>query len=219
MHPLDGAYVRLDRAEEHLAELKSISADLIKMEREVVLEGIRANMKFGPSVPIPLKYSILVGETIYNLRASLDYLIYQLALLDSGTEQDHTQFPIYDTQNRFRKEVVQQRKAKSCINGINGTHTAAIERLQPYNGVDWTKWLQSLSNPDKHRHLIIIKHDGTVDFRTTPDPGKPRSVEVHLHISQYIAFNDGLPVIDTLEKIALQVADVLAYFKGEFQGV
>jgi len=206
----DGAYVRLERAEEHLAELRSISSDLIKMEREVVLEGIRANMKFGPSAPIPLKYSVLIGETIYNLRASLDYLVYQLALLDSGTEQDRTQFPIYDTQNGFRG------RRRSCLRGINGTHTAAIERLQPYNGVDWTKWLQSLSNPDKHRHLIIPKHDGTVKSTTTPDPAKPTKVEVHLRISQYIAFNEGLPVIDTLEKITLEVANVLASFRGEF---
>lgn len=210
MHPLDGAFIRLDRAEEHLNELKSISADLIKMEREVVLNGIRANMKFGPSVPIPLKYSVLIGEAIYNLRAALDYLVYELALLDSGVAQECTQFPICDTPKGFR------RKPKTWLGGINETHTAAIERLQPYNGVNWTKWLQTISNPDKHRHLSIPKHDGTVEYTTTSDPEEVTSVYVNLYIDQFIAFDDGLPVIDTLEKIKLQVANVLADFKPKF---
>ena len=35
---------------------------------------------------IPETFPILVGEIIYNLRAALDYLIFELSLLDSGNE-------------------------------------------------------------------------------------------------------------------------------------
>lgn len=210
MHPLDGAYIRLDRAEEHIAELKNISASLLKREMEVVLEGIRADFKFGPSVPIPLNYSVLIGETIYNLRAALDYLIYELAILDSGIVQERTQFPIYETINGFRG------RPKTCLGGISEPHTAAIELLQPYNGIDWTKRLQSISNPDKHKYLIVAQPTGTVDFTTSPDPANPAGVEVQLYITPFIAFNDGLPVIDTLENIKLKVSDVLDQFKPEF---
>jgi hypothetical protein len=210
MRALDGAYIRLGRAEEHIAELKDLGVSLLEREMEIVLDGIRANMKFAPSISIPLKYSVLIGETIYNLRAALDYLIYELAILDSGTMQERTQFPIYDTPNGFRG------RPRTCLGGISEVHTTAIELLQPYNGVDWTKRLQSISNPDKHRHLVVAQPTGTVDFTTSPDPANPAGVEVQLYIDPFIAFDDGLPVIDTLEEIKAQVANVLAHFKLEF---
>jgi hypothetical protein len=149
MHALDGAYVRLARVEEHLADLKVTSTALVDAEVKALVEEMRANVKFrpvfslelGPERPVPLKYSVLIGETIYNLRACLDYLVYELAILDSGIEQERTQFPIYENPKDF------ERRPKTCLAGVNAVHTAAIERLQPYNGVNWTKWLQALSNP------------------------------------------------------------------------
>ena len=50
---------------------------------------------------IPAMLGILIGETIYNLRAILDYLVYELAILDSGQIQKGTQFPIEDTESEF----------------------------------------------------------------------------------------------------------------------
>jgi hypothetical protein len=215
--------------------LKTISSEVVNREIEILSKGLRTNLKFdGPSQPItiefepdepiPPRYSLLIGEAIYNLRACLDYIVYELAILDSGTEHKRTQFPIYETQDKFR------RRPPTRLGGVNAIHTTAIERLQPYNGVNWTKWLQAISNPDKHRHLIIAEHGGDVISTTSPNP-TPASgardvfislpgnsgMPVSLEITVFVAFNDGLPVVDTLEKITTGVANVLAYFKAEFE--
>src|SRR5436309_1128025 len=79
---LDDAYLRVDRAQHHMVDL----------EHRLRRFSKRTNLVLSPTVP-PI-CSILIGETIYNQRAALDYLIYELALLDSGRIQDGTQFPI-----------------------------------------------------------------------------------------------------------------------------
>jgi len=69
--------------------------------------------------------SILIGEICYNLRSALDYLVYELAILDSSKRQDGTQFPIDDTPEKFSKHK------RSWLKGLNSNHVAAIEKLQP----------------------------------------------------------------------------------------
>jgi len=238
-HPLDGAYLRLDRAQEHLTELKNIVGVFLRDEYEIAHKTAELNPEPGvpfhfkrPESPIPLQIPLLVGETVYNLRACLDYLIYELAILDSGRRQDGTQFLIEDSPDRFK------RRAKSCLKGISSLHAAEIERLQPYNGVNWTKMLRNISNPDKHRHLVLQQHSSGVTAKTSQDPadmkipdapvtgiwldsvmeffdGSP-SVYMQLHITLFIALDNGLPVIETLEEIQAQVSHTIDAFKPEF---
>jgi hypothetical protein len=243
MHLLDGAYIRLNRAEEHLTELKSIGTEVVNGEMESVRRTLQMNTQIQPSVgfrfwqplnAIPPRFAVLIGEVIQNLRTGLDYLVYELAILDSGTKQTRTQFPMEDTQEGFRG------RRNSFLKGINDAHVAAIESLQPYNGVNWSKWLRVISNPDKHRHLVITMHQTTFTSMESDKPADSASlpeaaneggiifearfrhkdgyaVYVQYHFAFFIAFDDGLPVIDTLEEIKTQVAQVLADFKPEFQ--
>ncbi|MCH8188130.1 MAG: hypothetical protein IIB66_05415, partial [Proteobacteria bacterium] len=104
-----------------------------------------------PIEPVPHIIKILVGEITYNLRAALDYLVYELARLDSGEVKNGTQFPIEDTEDGFK------RKRNAFLKGVSDKHVAIIESLQPYSGCDWTRILRDLSNPDKHRQLTISK--------------------------------------------------------------
>jgi hypothetical protein len=238
---LDGAYIRLNGPEKRFAELLSLYAEVVNKEIQAAVDSLSVGAKFGQFIPpyesmdvlkfhgqefpIPPEVSVLIGEVLYNLRACLDYTVYELSALDSGAHKGGTQFPIKDTPDGFK------RRRKGFLNGINDSHAAAIERLQPYNGVNWTKVLRTLSNPDKHRYLVFNTHTTRMDRTTTTDPADPwhglflncgvsvdgREVCVNLHITFFIAFDDGLPVIETLEEIKTQVAQVLADFKPEFQ--
>lgn len=38
---------------------------------------------------------VVAGEVLYHLRTALDYLVYNLAWLDTGAPQQHTAFPIF----------------------------------------------------------------------------------------------------------------------------
>src|SRR5713101_4659961 len=92
-----GMLVRLERAREHLADLKRRLESLREVDfNRVIDEGeseiiyvheleILKNERY-PMLPHDksiLMISVIIGEVIHNLRSSLDYLIYGLAWNDS----------------------------------------------------------------------------------------------------------------------------------------
>jgi len=111
---------------------------------------------------------------------------------------------------------------------------AAIEALQPYRGNQWAAILRDLSNPDKHRSLVptqadheitihVVDRDHLADFSDMP--GAVRSavtadgteVYVKALLTTSIQLRDGTPIIETLEKVKLKVAETLEAFKPEFE--
>jgi len=73
-----------------------------------------------PELPLNPKVPILAGEVIQSLRSALDYLIYDLAILDSGKPQDGTQFPAegdpesFDRHNLFTPKRTRSRTCSEC---------------------------------------------------------------------------------------------------------
>jgi hypothetical protein len=173
-----------------------------------------------------MRFGVLVGEIFYNLRSSLDYLIFELAQLDSGVVQDGTQFPIIDTKKGFQERVGR------WLKGVNNGHIAAIEQLQPYNGCSWTKRLRECSNADKHRHFVQVGGTTTINVhssfekdlarcwghdRQIPHPvtGQP-PVKMKVYPSGSVTFPDGAIVPETVEEIKAQVANTIIKFKPDF---
>ena len=99
---------------------------------------------------------------------------------------------------------------------------AAIEKLQPGAGCEWTARLRDLSNPDKHRRLTILAHESEHDVKikklVDDARGLPQeeAVDVKLDLSSKVAFDDGLVVIPTLQHLKEEVASVVEAFDSEF---
>src|SRR5204863_4438007 len=89
-------------------------------------------------------------EMIYNLRAALDYVVFEPARFDSGQTQNGTQFPIEDKPEGFKG------RQKTYLKGLTDPHVALVEEYQPCQGCNWTATLRDLSNPDKHRELHLL---------------------------------------------------------------
>lgn len=240
-HPLDHVYYRLDWAKARLGELRSVHKLYVEEEADSIGKWASASAHINPqsgnpefSFPqphlIPVSFPILVGEVAHHLRSCLDYLIYRLAILDSGSEQKQTQFPVADRPENFR------RNRDQYLKGVNDAHVTTLERLQPYNGVDWTKRLVNVSNPDKHRHLIVSRPQNDTRFRFGYNPYPPadstnedslhilmtltdtagRNMYVEVEMVLFIAFDDGHHVINVLEEIEAGVEKTLNDFKPEF---
>lgn len=231
-HPLDGCFERVRRANEHLADLRERIRETFAQQANSIVVKFDGNPPghiIGATYPLqtywPMKTAILIGEACYNLRSALDYLVFELAKRDSGSEQSSTQFPIESTPEGFAG------RRKTYLKGINDGHVAAIERLQPYAGCDWSASLRDASNPDKHRHFVKTKGDfsahiyseiaddlggiiGAHEF-DAPHPIRGK-VKVKVHITGHVTFDDGAPIIETLEKISREIADTLVAFKPEF---
>jgi hypothetical protein len=230
--PLDPAFARIDRAGEHLSELerhiqeiarKQANTCLIQFNPDPPYQVLKVDLP--PETYFGMRVPILVGEICYHLRSALDYLVFELAKLDSGVEQERTQFPIEDDPNGFRGN------APRFFKGFNPSHIAAIERLQPYNGCNWVALLRDCSNPDKHRHLIggkggagITVHsslerndfDRLLGFeRYAPHPTLGK-VKVKVYNTISVTFDDGTPVIYALEEIQSEVANTLREFNPDF---
>ncbi len=241
LHPLDGAFERVNRAGEHLADLKGRIREVEDVQENRLLDELdldapnKADFALSPRSRVvgvmmqpilPLRLSVLVGEACYNLRSALEYLAHELAKHDSGSPQVGIQFPIEDDPQRFARR--KNPADRICtLRGIDPTHIAAIERLQPYNGCEWTRRLRDISNPDRHRELtatVGYTHSRAlvqaVPFNNRRPERRARGagqeVYVQFPVTLSVLLADGTPVIQTLEEIQFQVAETLQAFKPEF---
>jgi hypothetical protein len=239
-HPLHSALQRVDRAEEHFVDLKREVANFRQDHLDSVGIHFDPNPPHRPVEKPPIGYpaplpivSILLGEICYNLRSALDYLVFELAKLDSGSVQNGTQFPIDDTPQLFTRHILTRLK------GISPPHVTAIERLQPYNGCKWSPILRDISNPDKHRELTsygrshIVEIAGQSFFGIVPNSRakrrakRPDGVEVEVEFIGQInvlvplnipghAVPVGWPIEEIVEKLISDIRDTLEAFKPEF---
>jgi hypothetical protein len=107
------------------------------------------------------RMSITIGETIYNLRAALDYIVYDLACMAARKHLAGTQFPIEESSAGFLSRV-SGKNAKGedvghFLRSVPPGAIALIAKLQPYAGCTWTRDLRDLSNPGKHRRLASLR--------------------------------------------------------------
>lgn len=238
--PLHGARLRHERAREHLADIQRTVNALYDRLHEVGAgehpdTGGYAVMFPQLEQPTPT-LSIRVGEAIYNLRAALDYVVFELARHDSGQPQEGTQFPIED-----REEVFRQTRRPTYLKGVSDEHVAMVEEYQPYKGCNWTGMLQSLSNPDKHRelHVLVTQTDSDIEIGsgqggTREDLGRfdrfaaksyadrgqfwigrSREMTVNLKLTATVTLPDGLPVVETLQELQDEVEMLVERFRPE----
>jgi len=227
MYPLDGAYEQINGAREHLHNLKpeiddfrKVIANKVSLQYKkgiVNIKGKQLNVPIGTATapfnhPTPPRASRLIGEVIQSLRKALDYLVYELARFDSKSIIEKTQFVIVDSEENFREN-------KRHLKGLSGEHIAMFERLQPYNGCNWTKLLRDLSNPDKHKTLTAIRHFTGISLNTSNTEailaGQKMNVDSYATIQ--ITFYNGSPVIESLEQLMLDVTQTLRLFDCEFK--
>ena len=105
---MDSTRAKIDRADEVAQNLNAeidaflrtnpnpyrIVGQLRNSNREYVFTG------FGELV-IPIRFSVLVGEVMYQLRTALAHLVSALVTAHGGTPSDKHQFPICSTREKF----------------------------------------------------------------------------------------------------------------------
>jgi hypothetical protein len=224
-NPLDGAFQRIFRAQNYIRECDGLMRHFASVSEDVIIANYNTSTPIEfPDIPSDLP--LAVSDAIHNIRAALDYLVYELALKDSGAIQEGTQFPFEHCRtgkspggNPIGFEAVKDR----FLRGVNATHRAMIEKLQPYNGHDWAKNLRDISNPDKHRRLTpfhvrdtmnVWIHGPHADGKKLPTGETVRVDPTH---TVFIELGDRkLWVMQTLHGIHGAVSGTLAAFQVEF---
>lgn len=161
---LDGCWEKRNRAEEQLKALNGeveIGAgdptNVVSVVTQLDAKGTHYNLIVVQAWKAPvLRWGVMIGEIVHNLRSALDHLAYQLVLTGRcGTSLPRNRwkdihFPIYDTKLSFRDQLSKR------LPGVGLRQLALIEREQPYKTYHVIersplRRLRILSNTDKHR--------------------------------------------------------------------
>jgi hypothetical protein len=168
-----GAWRKWLRAQSRLAELRAVTAQLATGQTEPPVTRVRQHVDVQTSElvvsveevpPVPEEAPFLAGEVAHHLRGALNYLVRELAWVDTrgGADADHFQtFPILTDPRRWNTDAVQ----KVALRGLNRGHLAMIERLQPYRARTDRRGnphplevLQAFTNDDKYRRAPRLRH-------------------------------------------------------------
>jgi hypothetical protein len=130
-----------------------------------------------PLEPVDPDWVLIVGEFVYNTRASLDYLITALVRSTGKEEKRSNQFPIYglDVRGVPWQDLHQWWDTSGKVSGqLKDTPSetkAALKELQPFYGVPATDptrhplfALNLMSNRDKHRRLNLLAYAARFQF-------------------------------------------------------
>ena len=224
MPSLEHAYLQRDWAREKIDRLEVLCRDICAVEQQAMVVDVKPETTIPAKAkelytyipggtPIPPELLLLAGESIGALRSALDYLVRNLSELDTGTvPKARTQFPIESSPDGFNG------KRGTFLAGVNDSHVAHIESLQPYCGCDWTKRLAKFTNIHKHNALLDVRHDLLYWATLYPIPGTDAyTVNMHFEPAIYIFVDDGFPLVETLKEIESQVSQTLDAFNPQFK--
>lgn len=177
---------------------------------------------------------VIIGDCVQNLRASLDYLVWELAFVARGRPtKERTQFPISTS-----AESSSRRRETAFVPQF-GPHRRFIRKLQPYQGDNPRDHplarLNRLSNSDKHRLLTFtVSHVRQISARPkeyaggdvlifplflkeTPAMREMLENDPTVHAVGWISFEfddkERLPVVETLAEIIDYVRLILDWFE------
>ena len=113
----------------------------------------------GDSPKAPIEWSIRAGEVAYNLRSSLDHLVWQLVKANEECPCARNSFPILGKRDK--------KTFDKCLLGVCHVVQDYIASVQPYHPEATTSGdpsgqvakglslLNEICNVDKHRHLVV----------------------------------------------------------------
>lgn len=175
--PLGGVWALFDRADAHRAELDAAyQAWLVTKpyvwRTDYVAEYDEYIVRLDQAPTVPLAIAAIVKDAVHGFRATLDHLVYRLALIESRQDPppdaDKLAFPISETREAFEQ-------AEKRVRGpLSDLVWGRLEEFQPYRTNPEDKhgssfWvLQQLDNASKHRELPMTT--GALGYRINLAP-------------------------------------------------
>lgn len=114
-YPLVGVHAKIDRAEEQAKDLAAEIDSYIRRDGEpgphvtthLDRTNRRASARFVDG-PRPIRWSVIFGETLFDLRSALDHLAWQLVLVAGHTPTKDTEFPICNTEHSWKSNAARK---------------------------------------------------------------------------------------------------------------
>lgn len=155
--------VRIDRAVKHINEFGLVSSAYLRespfaTRTESYTENGKEGLRFFFQVnkKLPPSLGVIAGDSIHNLRASLDNIVWALGKVypstDTSADANRLAFPVCDTAEQYENTL--RRREYKAITNFPSEAQQLIESLQPYYSTPEgfrLSILHALWNADKHR--------------------------------------------------------------------
>ena len=159
---LADAWTRLYRAKEHYdaltSEVMNFLYEYVKgmiRGRDPETENFVLRLRHPKENIITGRLCALVVDIVEDLRAALDYMVFELSALNRpDLKKSAPQFVIADTKEEFDR----QGKRRLCYL-TEEQKTKFIEKLQPFNGNFILGILRDISDQSKHRRLLSLRNN------------------------------------------------------------
>lgn len=157
--PFEAAWQRWDRAQVHLGEAVGAWNSFLAGHDafDFVLDGDGTGVYILRVVqrrPVPLGLAVALGEWLYNLRTSLDYVVWATACYVAGQVpppgEGVLQYPIYDEESVWKRNEYR-------LKGLHPHHREMLQMMQPFasdSDANYLGWLNRLARIDRHRTLM-----------------------------------------------------------------
>jgi hypothetical protein len=168
---LTGVDTKLKRAQHHLNAINTSAryfvkrklfkppADFIPPKLDLLNEDWQVIRWYGVT-PSPLIWGAMLGDFAHNVRSALDQLMWALVLANNGTPDIHTQFPVAESDAKWRDDITERNipdRGLPPTYGLSDEALALVYDFQPFNRVPRGKAVTApfykllrLSNEDKH---------------------------------------------------------------------
>ncbi len=134
--------------------------------------------------PLPARFAIPVGESLYHGRSVLEHLVWALVKANKQTPGEAHGFPLLDKpiprikRERFHRDSFIRTHCNGRLVGVNPDAVAVIERLQPYKRRKRPPYvltvLDEMAIEDRH-HALHVARTMMADPRNLRDLGiRPR---------------------------------------------
>jgi hypothetical protein len=165
-----GVWAKFHRGEEHAREFERLLTRYTESDPySITLDfdpktgwhHFRWNVRVEPPCE---RFAVLFGDMLSNLRASLDYLVWQLCILSGAELHKFRSFPAAKRPNQWSSALGRE------LAGIDQTCVDLIDELQPYHRTDRPEIhplaiLDEVNNANKHR-VLPATVAGVVEFST-----------------------------------------------------
>ena len=173
MKPLDGVWLKVNRAKQHLESLDGEIRRFLQSGAYTVTPNPEEDteevymFQFNVVRQPPKEWSVIVGELAFNLRSALDHLAWQLALLSTNDPSRQTEFPIFIDPDVFRNGAGRK------MQNILPDDRDIIRELQPYNKdkrpeLELLWLLHELNRIDKHQTIVPGFGQSIITFSNLP---------------------------------------------------
>ena len=146
------AHENLVAIEQQTAAYNALNPEPYRVDVKSQADGTKHLLRLYMDPPMPVRWSVILGEVIHDLHSALEQAVYQLIIDYTGhARKSGTGFPIVKTPAEFT------RRGRPQIRGVGPGPEAFIAALQPYR---WRirrvecmmlRSLRAFWNQDKHR--------------------------------------------------------------------